>query len=169
MDRKQKRGCLWIGLGVGVVVLMVGAALIGGFAWLVYQNFSVNTEPVTEKDAAGEFERLRARFAAQEPLIRIADGEEPTLVPRAAGGAPAAIESLHVVTYDPHEGKMARIRIPFWLLRLTPGDGQVTLSDDEVPELRRAKITVKDIEAAGPGLVFDHAHTEGRRVLVWAE
>jgi hypothetical protein len=168
VDRKQKRGCLWVALGVAVVVLMVGAALVGGLAWVVYQNFSLNTEQVTDRDAAGEFERLRTRFAGQQPLISVTEGDEATLVPRAAKGS-SAIESLHVVAYDPDDRTIARIRIPFWLLRLSPGDGQVTISDDAVPELRRSKITVKDIEAAGPGLVLDHADSDGRRVLVWAE
>jgi hypothetical protein len=168
VDRKQKRGCLWIALGVGVVVVMVGAALVGGLAWVAYQNFSLNTEQIAHEDAAGEFERLRARFAGQQPLITLPEGGEPTVVRRTAKGSPA-LEWLHVVSYDPADRRMARLRIPFWLLRLSPGGSQVTISGDAVPELQRAKITFDDIEAAGPGLVLDHAETDGRRVLVWAE
>lgn len=168
MDRKQKRGCLWIALGVGVVVVMVGAALIGGLAWVAYQNFSLNTEQITQEDASGEFERLRARFAGQQPLISLPAGGEPTIARRVAPG-PSTLEWLHVVSYDPADRTIARLRLPFWLLRLSPGDGEVTISGDAVPELRRAKITLHDIEAAGPGLVLDHAETDGRRVFVWAE
>ena len=62
MDAKSKRGCLWAALGASVLVLMVGAALFGGAAWLVYQSSSIKTlVHATPERASEELEAVRGR------------------------------------------------------------------------------------------------------------
>ena len=143
MDAKSKRGCLWAALGADILVLIVGAALFGGAAWLVYQSSSIKRASATPARAAAELAAVRARFAGQAPLITIDEDEQASLVPR-------------------------KRTLPFWLLRLAPGGGELRIGDDTL-RLRGERVTIKDVEDAGPGLLVDHTDREGRRVLVWTE
>jgi hypothetical protein len=167
MDAKSRRGCLWAALGAGVLVLIVGAALFGGAAWLVYQSSSIQSAPATPERAAEELAAVRTRFAGQAPLIAIDDNEQASIAPRKRS-TDAALTSLHVLVFDPGEHQMKRLTLPFWVLRLSPGSGELKIGDDTL-RLRNTRVTIKDVEDAGPGLLVDHADRAGRRVLVWTE
>ena len=54
------------------------------------------------------------------------------------------------------------------MLRFSPGNGEIKIGDDSL-RLQKIRITVKDVEDAGPGLLVDHADREGRQVIVWTE
>ena len=167
MDAKTKRGCLWAALGACVLALIVGAALFGGAAWLVYQSSSMKTASTTPERASEELEAVRARFAGQAPLIAIDADEHATVVPRRRV-AETALTSLHVLTFDSREHRLTRLTLPFWVLRLTPGGGELKIGHDTL-RLRGERITIKDVEDAGPGLLVDHADDQGHRVLAWTE
>src|SRR5215208_1285277 len=129
MDPKTKRGCLWAAVGAGVLVLVVGAALFGGAAWLVYQSSSIKSTPTTPERAAQELASVRARFAGQTPLITVDDDEKASVVRRNRNSR-AALTSLHVLSFDPREKHLQRITLPFWVLRLSPGSGELTIDHD---------------------------------------
>jgi hypothetical protein len=167
MDPKTKRGCLWAAVGAGVLVLVVGAALFGGAAWLVYQSSSIRSTPTTPERALQEHAAVRARFAGQAPLITVDDDDKATVVRRKRNSA-AALTSLHVLAFDPRESHLQRITLPFWVLRLSPGNGELTIDHDTL-RLRGERVTIKDVEDAGPGLLVDHSDREGHQVLVWTE
>ena len=66
-------------------------------------------------------------------------------------------------------GKLVRFTVPFWLIRMGT-EGQITLGDGALDGVRGAeKLTVKDLEALGPGLLIDDRKPDGDRVLVWTE
>jgi hypothetical protein len=167
MDAKSKRGCLWAAVGAGVLVLIVGAALFGGVAWLVYQSSSIKSDAVTPAHAAEEIAAVRARFSGQTPLIAIDDNQHATLVPRTRTSG-AALTAVHVLVFDPRDDRLKRLTLPFWILRFSPGNGQIQIGDDSL-RLEKLRITVKDVEDAGPGLLVDHADREGRQVIGWTE
>jgi hypothetical protein len=167
MDAKTKRGCLWAALGVGVLVLMLGAALLGGTAWIVYQSSSMRSEATTLERAGDELQTIRDRFAGQSPLIVIDDHQRASVV-RKTRRSDTSPTSLHLVAFDPADNRLKRLTLPFWLLRLS-GSGQIRIGDDVLEQVRGAPLTVKDVEDAGPGLLLDHADRDGRRVLVWTE
>ncbi|MCA1584816.1 MAG: hypothetical protein LC791_08610 [Acidobacteria bacterium] len=77
-------------------------------------------------------------------------------------------DTLHVLAWDPDEERLARISLPFWLLRMksTPIELAAYASglDDEGVEL-----SAEDIEKYGPGIVLDHTTSSGERVLFWAQ
>ena len=59
-------------------------------------------------------------------------------------------------------------RVPFWLLRLGK-DGKLSMRRP-LDDVRGAeKLTVKDLEMLGPGLLIDELKPNGDRVLVWTE
>jgi len=166
MDSKQRRGCLWAALGAIVAMVMVGAVLVLGGAWFLYQSFGFQTEEATPERAREQFESLLRRFEGQVPLVAVAPDGSTRLQPRARRGG-GEVQTIHIVVWNPGERRLVRLQVPFWLMRLS-GDGQIRLGEqhDEVPRL---EMTVEDLAAAGPGLLLDHTAPDKHRVLIWAE
>jgi hypothetical protein len=167
MDAKTKRGCLWAALGGAVLLVMVGAAVVGGTLWLVYQSSSVTSSHSTPERAAEELEAVRSRFTGQAPLIVIDDHEQASIVPRKRA-ADTALTALHVLAFDPGDSRLKRLTLPFWVLRMSPGTAELKIGHDTL-RLQGERVTVADVEKAGPGLLLDHADRQGRRVIVWTE
>lgn len=173
MDKKT-RGCLWAGLGVAVLLVIVGVALVGGAAWLVYQGSSIEQSRPSAEQAKARFERARDRFGGQTPLVTIGSDGVPRAVRRArpgdgsAAGAVETPESFHVMAWKPESNELTHVQLPFWLLRLGGAKGRLTMGG-EMQELDRLGISVDDIERAGPGLLLDHVEQSGQRVLIWTE
>jgi hypothetical protein len=168
MDAKTRRGCLWAALGALVLVLMLGAALVGGTAWIVYQSSSMRSERTTPERASDELRGVRDRFAGQSPLIMIDEHERATIV-RRTRRPDASPTLLHVVAYDPGDNHLKRLTLPFWLVRLSGSGGEIKIGDDVLEKTRGARLSIRDVEAAGPGLLIDHTDRDGRRVLVWTD
>ena len=164
---KKQRGCLWAAAGGLVLVVVVGAAVVGGLAWLVYQNSAIDRTSPTPEAADLAFERTRARFAGQAALVTIDPGGAPHVGARDGHGRVA--ESLHVMSWSPDEKDLTHVKLPFWLLRLGGAKARLFTGDDALRDLRGARLSIEDIERAGPGLLLDHTENDGRRVLVWTE
>jgi hypothetical protein len=171
---KRTRGCLWAGLGVAVLLVIVGIALAGGAAWLVYQNSSIEQTRPTTEEAEARFEQARARFAGQTPLVTLGTDGVPRAVRRgppadgSAVGPVATLESFHVMAWKPESNELTQVRLPFWLLRLGGVKGRLSMGE-AMQDLDRLGISVEDVERAGPGLLLDHVERSGQRVLVWTE
>lgn len=172
---RRTKGCLWIGLGVAIVAVMVGIAVVAGAGFWLYQNFAPVSEQADQAAADRTFDDILARFKGQQPLIDLEDESGDTGratirkdVPRPATGH-APLEGLHVAVYDPDTDKLVRFSIPFWLLRLSP-DGKLSVGDDALRDVAGAdRLTVAELEALGPGLLIDERKPNGHRVLVWTE
>jgi hypothetical protein len=165
----RKRGCLWAGIGIGVVVIMVGVALAAGTAWLIYQNTAIEHAPSTGEQAKARFDETRQRFDGQAPLVLIGDNGEARVVPRtAAGGTPVTPESFHVMVWKPSDGELTHVRLPFWLVRIGGAKGKLRVNGTDTLE-DLAHVSIDDIERAGAGLVLDHRDRGGSQVLIWTE
>ena len=169
MDKKSRQGCIWIGVGVAILVFVVAGGLLGGLAWVAYQSFSMKADFLPPEAAEREFEQARAKFAGQPPLIQVGEDGEARVVPRTAPAGSGDLTTIHVLVYTPDVHKLARVTVPFWLVRLSPEHGTIRLDDKDVKELHGVKITVGDIERAGPGLLLDHRRDDGSRVLIWSD
>lgn len=163
----------WISVLIAAVIIVgiLAAAAIGGTAFFFYRH--IQSEPAQRETAAQQFAAARARFADQKPLIEIRRGDEPVLhrelIPNATAGRP--LQTLRVLAYDPDGGKIVRIAIPMWLLRLAPGSRRMSfLSDNGIDfDSDRVHLTLDDLERRGPGLLVDHTDRHGSLVLVWTE
>ena len=170
---KRTKGCLWIALGTAIALGMVAAALVAGAGFWVYQEFAPAAEFLPPADAGRQLDLIRARFPGQQPLIDVTD-EDGRSQAHVSGDAtprraPGSIHAIHVAAFDPRARKLVRFSIPFWLVRLSPG-GQVTIGDDVLKDVKgQTRLTVRDIEAFGPGLLIDETRPDGHRVLVWTE
>ena len=77
-------------------------------------------------------------------------------------------ETLNILAFDPDDGRMVKISVPFWLLRLKVGGTRIDFNGNRM-ELEDLKLTVEDLERFGPTLIVDHRVPNGERVLVWSQ
>lgn len=159
----------WIPIVLGVLlVLFVGmAALIGSCAYMVRKQVHVK-ESVSIDDYEREVAAILRRFEGVPPLIE--DGPSGPSVSRKAltlrGKRGGAIDNLKILVFSTKEGKLVRLTLPIWLLRMSP-DGRVDINSDEV-DLDNIKLSISDVEMAGPGPLFVRSRKDSR-VLVWTE
>jgi hypothetical protein len=170
MDKRTK-GCLWIGLGIAIVGVMLVVAIVAGAGYWAYQSFAPDATFLEPDKAEAELAAIRARFPNQKPLIDADDdghGAELRTEGRSATFT-GELQGLHIAAYDQRAKKLVRFSVPFWMLRMAP-DGKVSVGDGMLEDVRGAeKLTVKDLEALGPGLIIDEQKPGGDRVLVWTE
>ena len=150
---------------VGVLILLAIVGL-GSAVWLFMRSFDVGKADAAT--ASQQFDGIRSRFAGVTPVLAIKD-EEPVVTRRPpAQGTGARLTTLHVLAWDPDDSDIARIDLPFWLLRLKSGPIEITSERGWGGE-KELGITVEELERYGPTLVLDHEGEDGERVLVWTE
>lgn len=164
---KPKRTWLWILLGVFVFLFVVGISMAAFTAYWVTSNmeFVATAAP----DAGKSFDEIRAKFPGQRPLIEFVNGDRGNVaINEASTASPVKLTTLHIIAFDDDEGRMMKMAVPFWLLRLKSGpiafSSYASGFDDDKVRLR-----VEDIERRGPGIVLDLDHPREGRVLIWAE
>lgn len=165
----------WISILLASVIIVCVMALtvVGGTAYFIYRH--VQAEFTSENRADQEFATEGARFEGQQPLIELGMNDEPVVhrdqIPEAAR-ASRRLETLRVLAYDDRAGKLVRVSVPFWLLRLLPSRNLSFLNDQGIDvdiDSDRVRLTIDDLERRGPGLVLAHTNRAGARVLVWTE
>lgn len=168
MDTRTKKTWISIALAIVIIFVILGVALIGTAVYVFRQH--INAQFVSAQTAQGEFERARRRFEGQEPLIDLSRGRDnPVLHPRS--GKQTELQSLRVLAFDPHAGKLVKVSLPFWLLRMAPSRNFTFRSAGDLDfDSDRLHLTVDDVERAGPGLILDTRDPRnGTLVLVWTE
>lgn len=162
-----KRRWLPIVLGVLLVLVVGMAALIGSCAYMVRQQVQVR-ESASLSDYEREAEAILERFKGVPPLIE--DGPSGPAISRRAitarGKRGGSIENLKILVFSTKEGKLVRLTLPVWLLRMSP-DGRMDINSDEVG-LDNVQLSIADVEMAGPGPLFVRSRKDSR-VLVWTE
>lgn len=165
---KKKRTWLWVLAGSFVLFVFLA---IGGliFAISFFRDNMQVTRDVTANTATSEFDAVYAKYPGQKPLIQLVDNR-PQLVADRASQAPGgrALATLHVLAFDSNSDEMVRFSLPFWLLRMKSGPIRLSAYSQGWDD-RGVSFDIKDIEAAGPGIVVDVARDREGRLLVWAE
>lgn len=159
---------VWIVVGIAVVgVLGLIAMAAAGFYFVSQHVQSTAASPAV---AAKSFDEARARFANQKPLIELDnDGDfVRSNLERERPPNPPPLQALHVMVFDPDEGRLVRFSIPWWLIRLKSGEGSIKFDSDEL-RMEQLRITAEDLERFGPTLIVNHQSTSGERVLVWSQ
>jgi hypothetical protein len=149
---------------VGLVILLAVLGL-GSAVWLFTQ--SVDFGDADEVVAAQEFDRVRAAFVGVKPVLEIRDGE-PFLARKPPDRSGTRLTTLHVLHWDPEDARVARVDLPFWLIRLKSGPIEI-VSDNSAISDGDLGITVEDLERFGPTLVADHQGESGDRLLIWTK
>lgn len=159
---------IWVVVAIAIVATLGVLAIAGVGFYIVTQH--IETTAASQADAAREFERVKARFGGQTPLVELdADGQfvraHTDRPPPADVRAP---ETLHLLAHDPSDGRIVRFHLPFWLLRLRAANTTIDLNGNRM-NLEDLRLSVEDLERHGAALVVDHQSADGERVLVWSE
>jgi hypothetical protein len=158
----------WVWVVIGIVVCGILGVIAMAAAGLWFVKSHVNIRSTTIAAASEDFQTIRQRFATQKPLIEL---DEHGSFLRANTDRPAGTQrpqTLNVMAFDPHDEKVVKLDLPFWLLRLKGGGGSFDIGRRSV-DLARMRITVEDLERYGPILILDQKDTDGSRVLVWSQ
>src|SRR5262249_52369336 len=160
----------WVWVIVAIVVIgVLGVVAMAGIG-LYFFSQHVETRTTTVSNAAHDFDQVRSRFDGQKPLIEL-DQHGRYLrsnVDRKPPANPRPPESINVMAFDPDEGKIVRISIPFWIVRMKMRGTTIDLNGNHM-NLEDLRLTAEDLERFGPTLIVDHEATSGERVLVWSQ
>jgi len=167
----KKQTWIWVVVGVGILAVLVFIGLVAAGVFFVVSQ--VRTEPASAASAEQTFAVARARFAGQEPVIEIQDhqGLIRTRITREPPDDPVgpAPEAMHVMAYDPDEGRIVRVSLPFWLLRLGNRGSLRFSSSNTHLSFENLHLTVDDLARYGPTLIVDQKMPRGERVLIWTQ
>jgi hypothetical protein len=109
-------------------------------------------------------------MAGQKPFIELpapgTDGEP--IVHREMETHPSgSISTVHVLVWSPRDEKLARVDLPFWVLRLG-GNKPFTVNAGTMGQVT-LQVTPEEIDRRGPGLTLVWTNEHGNRLLVWTE
>jgi hypothetical protein len=159
---------VWVVMAIVVVGILCLVA-VAGFGFY-YASQHIETRAASPASAAKDFEQIRARFTGQQPLIELDDRGRflRAHTDRKATAQSRTPESVHVLAYDPDEGRLVRLSIPFWLLRLKTGNASIDFNGRKM-DLDDLRLSVDDLERFGPTLIAEHKTPEGSHVIVWSQ
>ena len=148
-------------MGVMGLVAMAAAGL-----WFAKTHIDIRSTPTPA--ARSEFARIREQFASQKPLIELDEHGEFLRANTERPNGDRRPESLYVMAFNPHDGRIVRVSVPFWLLRFKTR-GRIMIDGRGDIDLEDLHLTVDDLERYGPTLILDHKNDDGDRVLVWSQ
>lgn len=158
----------WIWIIVGVVGFGVLCMIaLAGFG-MYFVSHHVQTKHATASEAFGAFDEARARFKEDKPVFDMDNVEHPRQV-REWGSMPTATtkaSDVWVLAWDPDRERLARVSIPFWILRL--GKRKIDISAGRF-NFERLELDVNELQRVGPVLLFDFRTAGGERVLIWSQ
>lgn len=159
---------IWIILGfIGVCVLGMFALAGAGF-YFVSQHIAV--KETTSPAAVRTFDQARAMFKTQQPIIELDMMEHPRQLHQTADLPTSAVRpaNLYVLAWNPEDNRLAKVTLPFWLLRM--GRRKIDFFKDQRGfNFERLNLDVPELERIGPALVLDYRTPNGERVLIWTQ
>jgi hypothetical protein len=160
----------WVWVVIAIVVIGILGLIAMAAASMYFFTRHIQMREASPAVAARSFDDVRARFARQKPLIELDDRGDflRSNLERERPANPPALDAMHVMAYDPDDGKVVTFSIPWWLMRLQKGDSVINLDGRDM-NLEDLKITIEDLEQFGPTLIIDHKSPGGERVLVWSQ
>jgi hypothetical protein len=158
---------LWIIVGfIGVCVLSL--VLVAG-AGVYFVSHHISVQKTSSSQALRSFDFTRARFNSK-PLIEIDAFDHPR-EDRAVADLPTSSvtpRNLCVLAWNPDEDKLARVSVPFWILRLGRHKIDI-LKKSRGFNFEDLNLDIAELERIGPALVLDYRTPAGERVLIWTQ
>lgn len=154
-----------IGLAVFALVMM-------GLSFWTLSRWS-ELETVPPGDAEQAFTEAIAEAGGGPAYVEISADGGVVAHRELEGPEPVSLNLLNVLAWNPEKTKLLRVGFPFWFVRLKMSDTlnlgtfvSVLARDWENLDLR---VSERDLERLGPGVVLDHRLPDGRRILLWTE
>ena len=162
MARKKRSTFVLVLAGVAVCAVVLFA---GGVVW--FFTSALERSPADEATAEARFQELRDRFRGVEPLFAM--GSKGPFLNRQPPAKRAAgqLRSLEMLGWDCNDSELVRVTIPFWMVRLKPGNINVASNDQK--RSVRLSLSADDLEGYGPTLLLDHTDEEGYHLVLWTE
>jgi hypothetical protein len=165
----SRRTWVWVLVSIAAIGVVALVAIAAAGAYFVASR--VSAEPSTRADATRAFDDVTARFPGAAPLYEIEPSERarpirPLHTIPAAGTAPA---DLWLLAWDPHEERLVRVSLPFWMLRMHHRQKLTFAPHQSGFDLNRLDLDVEQLERIGSALVVDFRNEDGLRVLVWTQ
>jgi hypothetical protein len=163
----------WVWVVVAIVVIGVLGLIAMAGVGVYFFSQHVAAKKTTPAAAMRDFDEVRSRFGDQKPLIELDEHgrylrSNTDRTPAAGAKSP---EALHVMAFEPndgHDGRIVRVNIPFWLVRMKMRGTTINFNGNRL-DLEDLKLTAEDLEHFGPTMIVDHKSPSGERVLVWSQ
>jgi hypothetical protein len=162
----KRRTWLWILVAVVGLVLVCVIAMAGFGMYFVSRH--VHAGPSTSTDAFQAFDNARAPFKDAKAIFELDDRERPRQVRQFSEfqTAPARAEVVWILAWDPDRERLAKMSLPFWMLKL--GRQKIDIASGGF-EFDRLELDMNELERVGPVLLFDFRTNSGKRVLIWTQ
>lgn len=159
---------VWVVLSI-IVVGILGIVAMAGIG-VYYFSQHIETKTASPANAARDFDQVKAQFTGQKPLIELDERgrylrSHTNRKPPPNAKSP---DSINVMAFDPDDGRIVRVNVPFWLVRMKMSGATIDLNGKHM-NLEDLRLTVEDLERFGPTLIVDHRNATGERVLVWSQ
>ena len=158
----------WIWIIVGVVGFVILCIIgLAGFGMYFISNH-VSARAVTSAEAFKVFDNAREPFKSDKPVFDL-DNLEHVRQLRQFSEMPTSTtktDSVWVLAWDPDKGRLVKVSLPFWVLRL--GRQKIDISSGAF-DLQRLQLDIKELGRVGPQLLFDFRTPSGDRVLIWTK
>ena len=156
----------WVKVTIaGAAVVVIGfLALAGTGAYFVLRH--LDKRSATEADTRRDFETIRARFGSRPPLIEIVDARAADVrINRLANPEGGRVATFHVLAWKAEDQELVRTDAPLWLMRFSTVNvlSQLGIGPGNL------RLTVRDVERYGPGIVIDYGRPGSDHVLVWVD
>lgn len=162
----KRKTWIWIVVSiVGVGFLCVAA--IAGFGFY-FISHNVKASKSTSGEAFKAFDEARKPFQDMQPLFELDRRDEPKMT-RPLESMPAGAtrpQTMYILAWDPDKERLARVSMPFWMLRL--GRKKIDLTSGGF-DFERLQLDIEQLERVGPIILFDYRPQNGQRVLVWTQ
>ena len=160
----------WLLIVLGLFTICVLGLVVLAGAGFYFVSKHIATQTSTSVSAVRTFDEARAKFKTAQPLIEIDALDRPRGL-RSVKSLPTSAEKpkdLYVLAWDPDDGHLARISLPFWVLRF--GRQKIDfLKGPNGLDFERLNVDVGELERIGPALVLDYRAPSGERVLIWTQ
>ncbi len=160
------RRWLWIIAGFAALCVL-GLVLVAG-AGVYFVSHHIALQKTSSAAALRSLDSARARFSSP-PLVEI-DALERTRESRpttALPTSPVRPVELRVLAWNPDEGRLARIALPLWVVRV--GHHKIDFLRDESLDFEQLNLDVDELERIGPALILDYRTPLGARILIWTQ
>lgn len=162
----KRKTIFWVIGSIFAVGVLCVIALAGFGYYFISRNVSAVTS--TSSEAFKAFDDAKARFKETPPLFEL-DRRDEAKMTRRLEDMPAGTtraETLYILAWDPDRERLARVSMPFWMLRLGRKKIDITSGGFDFQHLQ---LDIDQLERVGPLLLFDHRPQTGQRVLVWTQ
>lgn len=149
----------------GVTLIAVGVvALAGTGAYFVFRH--LEKQEAVEAEAVKAINAVKTRFGSRPPLIEIVDPRRIDVrINHPEESSPSRVSTVHIINWTSDTGELTRADVPLWLMRFS----SINILSQLGIAPERFRLTVKDIERYGPGIILDYGSPGAVRVLVWVD